>query len=197
MNAILGILSLSLILAAPSRAGEQGVDSPWAVYRVEMDMAERIQRQVLDHVLGPGQSAVFVTLEVEFSSQEESSSRDGMGLVEKLKGVEVSTGDNTSDNLLNGLGFSNSESTATAAGGRHSAPGRSQASQSQRASQTKSARESKLAVQRVAKRLAVRVLYDPKLAGAQVDAARESLKAVLEPQSKEADIKFIAAAFWK
>jgi hypothetical protein len=49
----------------------------------------------------------------------------------------------------------------------------------------------------VAKRLAVRVLYNPKLAGAQVDAARGSLKAVLEPQSKDADVKFMPAAFWK
>ena len=171
MNTILIVLAVWSCLAMPSRAGGGYDDATWAVYRVELDLADRIQKQVLDHVLGPGQSAVFVTMDVEFSSQEKSSSRDGLGVVEKRKGVEVSTGSVVSDDLLPG--------------------------QTQRASQSKVSRDSKLAVRRAAKRLAVRVLYNGKLESREVEAARESLKAVLEPQSKDADIKFVPAQFWQ
>ena len=171
MNTILVVLQLWSCLAMPSRAGGEYGDALWAVYRVEMDMADRIQKQVLDHVLGPGQSAVFVTMDVEFSSQEESSSRDGVGVVEKRKGVEVSTGNVVSDDLLPG--------------------------QTQRASQSKTSRDSKLAVRRSAKRLAVRVLYNGKLTSPEIEAARESLQAVLETQSKDADIRFMPASFWR
>jgi hypothetical protein len=85
--------------------------------------------------------------------------------------VEASTGAVVSDDLLPG--------------------------QTQRASQSKTSKDSKLTVRRAAKRLAVRVLYDGKLASREVEAARDALKAVLEPQSKDADIKFMPAPFWK
>lgn len=143
---------ISICLLIPWGAWGGYDDSPWALYRVEMDLADRLQKQVLDHVLGPGQSAVFVAMDVELSSQEESSSRDGVGVVKK---------------------------------------------RTQRASQTKASRESKLAVRRTAKRLSVRVLYNGKAAGPEVEAAQDARKAVLELQGKDVDIKFIAVPVWK
>lgn len=59
-------------------------ETPWTAYQVEMAMADRLQERVLDRILGRGKSSVFVSMDIEFSSSEESSSRDGVGSVEKV-----------------------------------------------------------------------------------------------------------------
>lgn len=143
---------IAVCLLIPGGAWGGYDDADWAVYRVEMDLADRLQKQVLDHILGPGQSAVFVTMDVEFSIQGESSARDGVGVIKK---------------------------------------------RTQRASQTKAARESKLTLGRTAKRLAVRVLYNGKLAEPEVAAAREALKVVLEIQAKDADLRLLPVPSWR
>ena len=160
MNIIPVMLAL---LAMPSRAGGGYDAENWAVYRVELDLADRIQKQVLDHILGPGQSAAFVALDVEFRAEEESSFRDGVGVVETVQSVAASTG----------------------------------TAQSQKASQRKATWDSRLSVRRAAKKFSVRILYDQKLSPAEIAAAREALRALLQPQSRDADIRFMPVLYWK
>ncbi|MBI5239150.1 MAG: hypothetical protein HY926_01630 [Elusimicrobia bacterium] len=148
------------MLLLPSLAQAQE-SSPWTVFQVEMALADRLQEKVLDRILGPGQSAAFVSMDIEFAEEETSSSRDGLGRVDTVLSVATSTG----------------------------------TSQSQRASQAKGSRDSKSIVRREAKRLAVRVLYDQKLSGEEVTAAKKALETALEPYGKGADIRFVAAPF--
>jgi hypothetical protein len=146
MNILLALLLFPCLAQAQD-------SSPWTVFQVEMAMADRLQDKVLDRILGAGQSAAFVTMEVEFDTSEDSSLRNGVGMVEKFKskGVNISTGEFISDELSRDL--SNQYSTGTVAGTKELLADRSGAAQFQKAHQIKGLREVKVAVHRVARQL--------------------------------------------
>jgi hypothetical protein len=66
-----------LCLALPAAAGE-GEDA-LAVHRLQTEVAERIQSQLLAPILGPGRSTALVKLDVELKHTEESASKSGAG----------------------------------------------------------------------------------------------------------------------
>lgn len=91
-----------------ARAAEE--PSPWTAFQVEMAMADRLQEKLLDRILRPGQSAVFVSMDIEFTAGQESSSRDGLGQVDTVLPVAASTGTSQSQKASQAKGSRDSKS---------------------------------------------------------------------------------------
>src|ERR1019366_5562564 len=78
MTSSLGTMS-SAAIVAPDLALLQEQN------RIKADSELRIQRDVLDPILGKGKAAPFVDVEMEVKAESEESTREGMGIAEKYK----------------------------------------------------------------------------------------------------------------
>lgn len=123
--------------------------------RIKRESEEKIQKDVLDPILGKGMASAFVDVEMEIKVESEESTRSGMGLAERYRermGMQKSAGMQTTF-VLPGI-----PKPKTVAGNQ--GPERPESSQAQQAQQIKGVQEERYAVKPVFKRLGVTVIHD-------------------------------------
>ena len=137
--------------------------------RIKSDSEMRIQRDVLDPILGKGKAAPFVDVEMEVKAESEESMRSGMGISEKYKEkAPAPSGGMQTTFVLPGIP---KPKTITA---QKETPEKPEQSQAQQAQQIKGVQEQRFAVNPVFKRLQVTVIHDDTVLKdkAQVDLVR-------------------------
>jgi tetratricopeptide (TPR) repeat protein len=119
---------------------------------IKADSELKIQRDVLDTILGKGKAAPFVDVEMEVKLESEESMRSGMGVAEKYKekGAGAKGGMQTTF-ILPGI-----PKPKTITRG----PETPEQSQAQQAQQMKGVQEERFAVKPVFKRFSVTVIHD-------------------------------------
>ncbi len=138
--------------------------------RIKADSELKIQRDVLDSILGKGKAMPFVDVEMELKLESEESQRMGMGLAEKYKekGGGAKGGMQTTF-VLPGIP---KPKTITAG---PATPDRPEQAQAQQAQQQKGVQEERFAMKPVFKRLQVTVIHDDGVLSAEKDAATVAL----------------------
>ncbi|MBI2385122.1 MAG: tetratricopeptide repeat protein [Elusimicrobia bacterium] len=173
MRASLLAALLALLSSAPLPAAA-GVVSPnlgllQEQNHIKADAETKIQRDVLDPILGKGKAAPFVDVEMEVKLESEESMRSGMGVSEKYKEKAPGPkGGMQTTFVLPGI-----PKPKTITQGPES-PDRPEASQAQQAQQMKGVQEERFAVKPVFKRLQVTVIHDDTVLDPVKDAARLS-----------------------
>lgn len=171
MRASLIAALLALLSSAPLPAAA-GVVSPnlgllQEQNHIKADAETKIQRDVLDPILGKGKAAPFVDVEMEVKLESEESMRSGMGVSEKYKEKAPGPkGGMQTTFVLPGI-----PKPKTITQGPET-PDRPEASQAQQAQQMKGVQEERFAVKPVFKRLQVTVIHDDTVLDPVKDAAR-------------------------
>ncbi len=123
--------------------------------RIKTESEVKIQRDVLDPILGKGKSAAFVDVEMEVKVASEESLRSGMGLAEKYKEkAPAARGGMQTTFVLPGIP---KPKTITQ---QQQTPEKPEQSQAQQAQQIKAAQEENFSIKPVFKRLQVTVIHD-------------------------------------
>lgn len=123
--------------------------------RIKTDSETKIQRDVLDPILGKGKAAAFVDVEMEVKVASEESQRSGMGLAEKYKEkAPAARGGMQTTFVLPGIP---KPKTITQ---QQQTPEKPEQSQAQQAQQIKGAQEENFSIKPVFKRLQVTVIHD-------------------------------------
>lgn len=139
--------------------------------RIKTDSEAKIQRDVLDPILGKGKAAAFVDVEMEVKLESEESTRSGMGLAEKYKEkASAPRGGMQTTFVLPGIP---KPKTIT----QQQTPDRPEQSQAQQAQQIKGVQEERFSVSPVFKRLQVTVIHDEDVLKekAQIDLVRSRI----------------------
>lgn len=171
MRASLLAALLALLSSAPLPAAA-GVVSPnlgllQEQNHIKADAETKIQRDVLDPILGKGKAAAFVDVEMEVKLESEESMRSGMGVSEKYKEKAPGPkGGMQTTFVLPGI-----PKPKTITQGPET-PDRPEASQAQQAQQMKGVQEERFAVKPMFKRLQVTVIHDDTVLDPVKDAAR-------------------------
>lgn len=124
--------------------------------RIKTSSEEKIQRDVLDPILGKGAAMVFVDVEMEVKVESEQATRSGMGLVEKYRekqGMQQKGGLQTTF-VLPGIP---KPKTITSQQGP---PDRPESAQAQQAQQIKGIQEERFAIKPIFKKLGVTIFHD-------------------------------------
>jgi tetratricopeptide (TPR) repeat protein len=138
--------------------------------RIKTESEAKIQRDVLDPILGKGKAANFVDVEMEVKLESEESTRSGMGVSEKYKEkAPAPRGGMQTTFVLPGI-----PKPKTITQGPET-PERPEQSQAQQAQQMKGVQEERFAVKPVFKRLMVTVIHDDTVLDPQKDKARVQL----------------------
>lgn len=171
MRASLLAALLALLSSAPTPAAA-GVVSPnlgllQEQNHIKADAELKIQRDVLDPILGKGKAAPFVDVEMEIKLESEESMRSGMGVSEKYK--EKAPGPKGGMQTTFVLPGIPKPKTITQG---PDTPDRPEASQAQQAQQMKGVQEERFALKPTFKRLQVTVIHDDTVLDPQKDAAR-------------------------
>ncbi|OGR89900.1 MAG: hypothetical protein A2V88_12820 [Elusimicrobia bacterium RBG_16_66_12] len=123
--------------------------------RIKTESETKIQRDVLDPILGKGKAAAFVDVEMEVKIASEESSRSGMGLAEKYKEkAPAPRGGMQTTFVLPGIP---KPKTITQ---QQQTPEKPEQSQAQQAQQIKGVQEENFSIKPVFKRLQVTVIHD-------------------------------------
>ncbi len=171
MRASLLAALLALLSSAPLPAAA-GVVSPnlgllQEQNHIKADAELKIQRDVLDPILGKGKAAPFVDVEMEIKLESEESMRSGMGVSEKYKEKAPGPkGGMQTTFVLPGI-----PKPKTITQGPET-PDRPEASQAQQAQQMKGVQEERFALKPTFKRLQVTVIHDDTVLDPVKDAAR-------------------------
>ena len=171
MRASLSIGLIALLSSAPMPAAA-GVVSPnlgllQEQNHIKADAELKIQRDVLDPILGKGKAAPFVDVEMEVKLESEESQRSGMGVSEKYKEKAPGPkGGMQTTFVLPGI-----PKPKTISHGPET-PDRPEQSQAQQAQQMKGVQEERFSVKPVFKRLQVTVIHDDTVLDAVKDKAR-------------------------
>lgn len=171
MRASLFAALLALLSSAPLPAAA-GVVSPnlgllQEQNHIKADAELKIQRDVLDPILGKGKAAPFVDVEMEIKLESEESMRSGMGVSEKYKEKAPGPkGGMQTTFVLPGI-----PKPKTITQGPET-PDRPEASQAQQAQQMKGVQEERFALKPTFKRLQVTVIHDDTVLDPVKDAAR-------------------------
>lgn len=153
-------LAVLLVWSAAPGPAAAGVVSPdlgllQEQNRIKKDSEEKIQKDVLDPILGKGKASAFVDVEMEVKLESEESSRAGMGIAEKYKEKSpAARGGMQTTFVLPGI-----PKPKTITQGPE-APDRPEQAQAQQAQQMKGVQEERFAVKPVFKRLQVTVIHD-------------------------------------
>lgn len=166
----------ALLLWAPAlRPASAGVVAPDLALmqeqnRIKSDSENRIQKDVLDAILGKGKATPFVDVEMEIKAESEESTRSGMGISEKYKEkAPKASGGMQTTFVLPGIP---KPKTITA---QQATPEKPEMSQAQQAQQVKGVDEQRYAVNPVFKRLQVTIIHDDSLLDPVKDKARVAL----------------------
>ena len=153
-------LAALLVWAPALRPASAGVVAPDLALmqeqnRIKSDSEGRIQRDVLDPILGKGKAAPFVDVEMEIKAESEESTRSGMGISEKYKEkAPAARGGMQTTFVLPGIP---KPKTITQ---QQQTPEKPEMSQAQQAQQVKGVDEQRFAINPVFKRLQVTVIHD-------------------------------------
>ncbi|HAH07443.1 MAG TPA: hypothetical protein DCM05_13140 [Elusimicrobia bacterium] len=187
-----------LSLSALSHAGESL--TPLDVWALETRLAEHVQKNILDPVLGAGRASAFAKAKLEFRCEERESLKSGKGHASKekrrLDPVAVSTDQAPqSEDLLEGLFSdertkSNNIQTSTTPYQKQNA-----SIAGQRAEQSKSEAESYSSVELNIVKLKLVIVYDDKLPAARLDSAKKVLLAVYKDALKPEDMVWVPAVY--
>ena len=164
--------ALIALLSSALRPAAAGVVSPnlnllQEQNRIKADAELKIQRDVLDPILGKGKAAPFVDVEMEIKLESEESMRSGMGVSEKYKEKAPGPkGGMQTTFVLPGI-----PKPKTITHGPET-PDRPEASQAQQAQQMKGVQEERFAMKPVFKRLQVTVIHDDTVLDPQKDKDR-------------------------
>jgi flagellar motor switch protein FliG len=159
-NALALIAALGLL---PVWAGAAGVSSPdlgllEEQNRIKKDSEEKIQRDVLDPILGKGKAMAFVDVEMHVKIERQQSNRSGMGLAERYKekiGGDRSAGAQTI-NILPGVPKPKTITQGTAQGGLE----RPESVRAQQSQQVRGVDEEQFSITPDYKRIGVTVIHD-------------------------------------
>ncbi len=159
MRASLSAALIALLSSAPLPA-TAGVVSPnlgllQEQNHIKADAELKIQRDVLDPILGKGKAAPFVDVEMEVKLESEESMRSGMGVAEKYK--EKAPGPKGGMQTIYVLPGIPKPKTITQG---PETPDRPEQSQAQQAQQMKGVQEERFSLKPVFKRLQVTVIHD-------------------------------------
>lgn len=172
-NSILGCV-LSAAAAASAAAAPGGVDIGLLQEqnRIKNESEAKIQRDVLDPILGKGTAMAFVDVEMELKMEHETSTRDGMGIVEKYRQKVAANQKNVANGDFALPGVPRPKSISAATGNE-----RPENAQAQQASQTKGLQEERFAAKPVFKKLGVTISHDDRVLveKAQIDLVRERI----------------------
>ena len=171
MRASLFAALLALLSSAPLPASAGVVSPSLNLFQeqnhIKADAELKIQRDVLDPILGKGKAAPFVDVEMEVKLESEESMRSGMGVSEKFKEKGPgSKGGMKTTFVLPGIP---KPKTITAGSEGQDRPEQSQAQQAQ---QMKGVQEERFSLKPVFKRLQVTVIHDDTVLDAVKDRAR-------------------------
>jgi tetratricopeptide (TPR) repeat protein len=123
--------------------------------RIKADSELKIQRDVLDSILGKGKAMPFVDVEMELKLESEESQRMGMGLAEKYK----EKGGGQKGGMQTTFVLPGIPKPKTITSGPQT-PDRPEQAQAQQAQQQKGVQEERFAMKPVFKRLQVTVIHD-------------------------------------
>jgi tetratricopeptide (TPR) repeat protein len=162
--------------------------------RIKSESEARLQKDILDPVLGTNMAKAFVDVEMEIKAESEDSTRSGMGLAEKYKekqGMQQHGGMATVE-LLPGI-----YRPKTLTGGAD----KPENSQAQQASQEKGIQQTRFAEAPDFKKLTVSILHDESVLDPVKDAPRRKIitglivEAMGQYHLKEDDVFFRPAPF--
>lgn len=167
--------ALIALLSSASLPAAAGVVSPSLTLleqqnHIKADSEMRIQRDVLDPILGKGKAAPFVDVEMEVKLESEESQRSGMGVAEKYKEKAPGPkGGMQTTFVLPGI-----PKPKTITQGPET-PDRPEQSQAQQAQQMKGVQEERFALKPVFKQLQVTIIHDDGVLDPVKDKARLAL----------------------
>ncbi len=164
-----------LVLSASALPAAAGVVAPnlgllEQQNHIKADSELKIQRDVLDPILGKGKAAPFVDVEMEIKLESEESQRSGMGVAEKYK--EKSPGPKGGMQTTFVLPGIPKPKTITVG---PESPDRPEQAQAQQAQQMKGVQEERFALKPVFKRFQVTVIHDDLVLDPVKDKARLDL----------------------
>lgn len=133
--------------------------------RIKADSELKIQRDVLDSILGKGKAMPFVDVEMELKLESEESQRMGMGLAEKYK----EKGGGQKGGMQTTFVLPGIPKPKTITSGPQT-PDRPEQAQAQQAQQQKGVQEERFAMKPVFKRLQVTVIHDDGVLNPEKDA---------------------------
>jgi tetratricopeptide (TPR) repeat protein len=184
-----GAASLSVALPGPDMGLLQEQN------RIKLSSEEKIQRDVLDPILGKGTAMAFVDVEMELKMEREESTRSGMGLAEKYReklGAAAKKAATQTEFALPGIPR---PKTITAGGNE-----RPETTQAQQATQVKGIQEERFAVKPVFKRLGVTISHDDRVLKEkeQIDLVRSRIvDAMVQYQLAPDQVSFRPTPFHK
>ncbi len=167
--------ALIALLSSASLPAAAGVVSPSLTLleqqnHIKADSEMRIQRDVLDPILGKGKAAPFVDVEMEVKLESEESQRSGMGVAEKYKEKAPGPkGGMQTTFVLPGI-----PKPKTITQGPET-PDRPEQSQAQQAQQMKGVQEERFSLKPVFKQLQVTIIHDDGVLDPVKDKARLAL----------------------
>jgi flagellar motor switch protein FliG len=161
--------------------------------RIKEESELRIQRDILDPILGKGSAMPFVDVEMEVKLEDEQSTRSGMGLAEKYreKLAQSKQGSLQSLEVMPGI-----PKPKTISANDNNKP---EAAQAQQASQVKGVQEERFAVKPVFKRMSVTIIHDDAVLKnkTQIDLVRSRILEVMKPYGLSDDNIFFRPTQFK
>lgn len=160
-------------------------ESLMTIHRIETETADRIQARVLDPILGPGLSSVFVKLKLEVTRTHESSDHVGEGQAKKFtvkNELSISTAAKAKDleyDLFGGFGFTDSVKPPYQA--------TSSQKQAQESRQTKSVKEERIGMRTYHKEFRLIILHDARVPQSKLSGVRSALLAICAPEHPKID----------
>lgn len=153
------LFSFCLFLSRPAAAKIEAPDIGLLQEqtRIKIDSENKIQRDVLDPILGKGRAMPFVDVEMEVKIERQNSNQTGMGLAEKYKekiGGDRSAGSQTTF-VLPGI-----PKPKTISQGNTPMADRPESVRAQQNQQVKGAEQERFAITPVFKRLQVTIIHD-------------------------------------
>jgi tetratricopeptide (TPR) repeat protein len=149
------LLAGPLALPAPAAVVAPDLGLLQEQARIKADSELKIQRDVLDSILGKGKAMPFVDVEMELKLESEESQRMGMGLAEKYK----EKGGGQKGGMQTTFVLPGIPKPKTITSGPQT-PDRPEQAQAQQAQQQKGVQEERFAMKPVFKRLQVTVIHD-------------------------------------
>ncbi|MBI4055952.1 MAG: tetratricopeptide repeat protein [Elusimicrobia bacterium] len=135
--------------------------------QIKQDVEERVQKNILDPILGVGRAMVIADVELELLTQKQSQKRQGTGLSEKYKEKKEGGGYQT-QYVLPGI-----PRPKSVLGG--SAPEKPEMSQGQQAQQEKQLVEERSSVKPIIKRFLVTVFHDDRIVKNKIEEVRQGI----------------------
>jgi flagellar motor switch protein FliG len=160
--------------------------------RIKTESQEKLQRDVLDPILGKGNAVAFVDVEMELNIENEDETRSGMGLVEKYKekqGMQAKGGLQTTF-VMPGI-----PKPKTITAGKDT-PEKPEAAQAQQAQQIKGVQKVRYALKPKFNKLGVTIIHDELIlrTTAQVELVRSRVVDAMAQYSLSPDQVFFRPA---